>query len=82
MAQSLRRNGLAPHVFDIRADVTNAFAREGGTAHTSAASLAAASDVLISVVVDAAPADREPSEPKPASTPLAPPPDGATNAAT
>ena len=32
MAGSLRRAGFAPHVFDIRPGVAEAFAREGGTA--------------------------------------------------
>ena len=54
MAASLRRAGLAPHVFDIRPGVTEAFAREGGTACESIAALAAACDVVISVVVNAA----------------------------
>jgi len=54
MAQSLRRAGLAPQVFDLRRDVAEAFAREGGgTACASAAALAAACDVVISVVVNA-----------------------------
>ena len=54
MAQSLRRGGFVPQVFDIRPGVAEAFAREGGTAAPSAAALAAASDVVISVVVNAA----------------------------
>lgn len=54
MAQSLRRGGFAPQVFDIRPGVAEAFAREGGTACTSAAALAAACDVVVSVVVNAA----------------------------
>ncbi len=54
MAQSLRRAGHAPHVYDIRADVAQAFARDGGTACASPAELAAASDVVVSVVVNAA----------------------------
>ena len=54
MAQSLRRAGLAPRVFDIRPGVARAFAEQGGTACTSAAELAAACDVVISVVVNAA----------------------------
>ena len=32
MAQSLRRAGHAPHVFDLRREVAQAFARDGGTA--------------------------------------------------
>jgi len=53
MAASLRRAGLAPHVFDIRPGVAEAFAREGGTACASVAELAAACDVVVSVVVNA-----------------------------
>ena len=54
MAGSLRRAGFIPHVFDIRPGVAEAFAREGGTACESVAALAAACDVVISVVVNAA----------------------------
>jgi L-threonate 2-dehydrogenase len=54
MAQSLRRAGLAPRVHDIRPGVAQAFAAEGGTACASAAELAAACRIVISVVVDAA----------------------------
>ena len=54
MALSLRRAGLAPYVFDVRPGVAEVFARDGGTACTSAAALAAACDVVISVVVNAA----------------------------
>jgi L-threonate 2-dehydrogenase len=54
MAQSLRRGGFAPQVFDIRPGVAEAFAREGGTACASAAQLAAACSVVVSVVVNAA----------------------------
>ena len=54
MAQSLRRAGLAPSVFDVRPGVAEAFAREGGTACVSAAALAAACDVIVCVVVNAA----------------------------
>ncbi len=53
MAQSLRRAGFALQVFDVRAAVAQAFARDGGTAAPSAAALAAASDVVVSVVVNA-----------------------------
>ena len=53
MAGSLRRAGYAPHVFDIRPGVAEAFAREGGTACASVAELAASCDVVISVVVNA-----------------------------
>jgi L-threonate 2-dehydrogenase len=54
MAQSLRRAGLAPHVFDVRSAQAEAFAREGGTAHQRAADLARACGVVVSVVVNAA----------------------------
>jgi 3-hydroxyisobutyrate dehydrogenase len=54
MAQSLRRAGLAPCVFDIRPGVAETFARDGGTACASAAELAAAADVVVCVVVNAA----------------------------
>ena len=54
MAQSLRRAGHAPHVFDVRADVARAFARDGGTACTTLAELGAACNVVVSVVVNAA----------------------------
>ena len=57
MATSLRRAGFALHVFDLRSEVTSAFVRDGGTAHSSAASLAGACDVVISVVVNAAQTD-------------------------
>ena len=53
MAGSLRRAGFAPHVFDIRPGVAQAFAKEGGTACASVAELAAACDVVVSVVVNA-----------------------------
>ena len=54
MAQSLRRAGYAPYVFDVRADVALAFANDGGTACKSLAELGAACDVVVSVVVNAA----------------------------
>jgi 3-hydroxyisobutyrate dehydrogenase len=54
MAQSLRRAGHAPFVFDVRADVAQAFANGGGTACQSLAELGAACDVVVSVVVNAA----------------------------
>jgi len=53
MAASLRRAGFAPHVFDIRPGVAQAFAKDGGTACASVAELAAACDVVVSVVVNA-----------------------------
>jgi putative dehydrogenase len=54
MAQSLRRAGHAPHVFDVRREVAEAFARDGGTACDSLATLGARCDVVVSVVVNAA----------------------------
>jgi len=54
MATSLRRAGHAPHVFDLRHEVSAAFAAEGGTASPSLAALGAACDVVVSVVVNAA----------------------------
>jgi 3-hydroxyisobutyrate dehydrogenase len=54
MAASLRRAGHAVHVFDVRREVAQAFAQEGGTAHDTPASLGAACDVVVSVVVNAA----------------------------
>lgn len=54
MAQSLRRAGYAPRVFDVRPGAAEAFARDGGIACSSAAELAAASDMVVSVVVNAA----------------------------
>ena len=54
MAASLRRAGHTVHVFDVRREVAQAFAKEGGVAHDSLASLGAACDVIVSVVVNAA----------------------------
>jgi 3-hydroxyisobutyrate dehydrogenase len=54
MAQSLRRAGHQVRVYDIRPEAARAFAAEGGTACASPAELAAACDVVISVVVNAA----------------------------
>ena len=53
MARSLRRAGFSPYVFDIRPGVAEAFAQEGGTSCASVAELAAACDVVVSVVVNA-----------------------------
>ena len=53
MAASLRRKGHEVHVFDVRADAARAFAKEGGVACDSPASVAAACGVVISVVVNA-----------------------------
>jgi 3-hydroxyisobutyrate dehydrogenase len=54
MAQSLRRAGHVVNVFDVRSEVAQKFAAEGGLACASLEAIAAASDVLISVVVNAA----------------------------
>ena len=54
MAQSLRRAGHAPHVFDVRREVAEAFARDGGTACGTLAALGAQCDIVVSVVVNAA----------------------------
>ena len=57
MAASLRRAGHEPRVYDVREDAVREFAKEGGVACRSVAELAAACDVVISVVVDAAQTD-------------------------
>ena len=54
MAQSLRRAGHAVHVFDVRREAAEAFAKDGGVACASLAELGAACDVVVSVVVNAA----------------------------
>ena len=54
MAGSLRRAGLPVQVFDVRPGAAEDFARDGGTAAPSAAALAAACRVVVSVVVNAA----------------------------
>ena len=54
MAQSLRRAGHVVNVFDVRTEVAQKFAAEGGVACASLADIAKASDVLVSVVVNAA----------------------------
>jgi L-threonate 2-dehydrogenase len=54
MAQSVRRAGYPPYVFDLRADVAQAFSADGGTACNSLAELGKHCDVVISVVVNAA----------------------------
>jgi L-threonate 2-dehydrogenase len=53
-AKSLRRAGHRVHVYDVRAEVAQAFAKDGGVACESLAQLGAACDVVISVVVNAA----------------------------
>ncbi len=54
MAASLRRAGHKVHVFDVRREVAETFARDGGVACASLAELGAACDVVVSVVVNAA----------------------------
>jgi len=54
MAASLRRAGHSVQVFDVRREVAQAFAKDGGVAHDTLASLGAACDVIVSVVVNAA----------------------------
>ncbi|KQQ54755.1 3-hydroxyisobutyrate dehydrogenase [Pseudomonas sp. Leaf127] len=53
IARSLLRNGFKVHACDVRSDVVQAFAAEGGVAATSPADLAAACDIIITVVVNA-----------------------------
>ena len=53
IAQSLRRAGYQVHVYDVRAEATREFALHGGVACASPAELAAACDVIVSVVVNA-----------------------------
>lgn len=57
IAKALRRAAFDVHVFDVRREAVDAFAREGGTACATAAQLAAACDVVLSVVVNAAQTD-------------------------
>ena len=54
MARSLRRHGCHVHVFDVRAEVAQAFAEGGGVACASPAELAGPCDIIVSVVVNAA----------------------------
>ena len=54
MAQSLRRAGHAPWVYDLRPGVAQSFAQAGGTACQNLAQLGAACNVVVSVVVNAA----------------------------
>jgi len=54
MAKSLRRAGHDVHVYDIRLEVAQQFAKDGGTVCDTLAELGAACDVVISVVVNAA----------------------------
>ena len=54
MAASLRRHGCNVHVFDVRTEVAQAFAKEGGVVCASLAELGALCQVIVSVVVNAA----------------------------
>ena len=54
MAQSLRRKGFDLRVFDVRKEVAETFAKDGGAACASLAELGAQCDVVVSVVVNAA----------------------------
>jgi L-threonate 2-dehydrogenase len=54
MAQSLRRAGHVPFVFDVRREVADKFAADGGIACGTLAELGANADVIVSVVVNAA----------------------------
>jgi 3-hydroxyisobutyrate dehydrogenase len=54
MAQSVRCAGYLPYVFDVRTELAQAFAKDGGRACATLAELGKHSDVVISVVVNAA----------------------------
>jgi 3-hydroxyisobutyrate dehydrogenase len=54
MAASLRRAGYRVHACDVRREAADAFARDGGVACSTPAEVAAACDVVVSVVVNAA----------------------------
>lgn len=54
MAGSLRRAGYRVHVCDVRTEVAQAFAADGGVACATPSDVAQACEVLISVVVNAA----------------------------
>ena len=54
IAKTLRNNGFTIHVCDVSPGVAEAFVADGGTAHATTAALAAVSDVVVSVVVNAA----------------------------
>jgi L-threonate 2-dehydrogenase len=58
MAKSLRRRGYIVHVFDVRREIAEAFAAEGGVACSSPGEIAAACEVLVSVVVNAVQTER------------------------
>lgn len=54
MAGSLRKANFDLYVYDLRSDLTKKFAQAGGTACQSLDELASISDVVVSVVVNAA----------------------------
>ena len=54
MARSLRRAGFDLRVFDVRSEVAQAFAQDGGAVCATLAELGGQCDVVISVVVNAA----------------------------
>ncbi|WP_279615890.1 L-threonate dehydrogenase [Phytopseudomonas flavescens] len=54
IARSLLRNGFKVHACDVRNEVVQAFAAEGGVACASPAEMAAVCDIVITVVVNAA----------------------------
>jgi putative dehydrogenase len=54
MARSLRRGGYDVHVFDVRSEVAQSFAAEGGVACKSPAVVAATCEIVVSVVVNSA----------------------------
>jgi 3-hydroxyisobutyrate dehydrogenase len=54
MARSLRRGGYDVHVFDVRREVAQSFAAEGGVACESPAAVAGACEIVVSVVVNSA----------------------------
>jgi putative dehydrogenase len=54
MARSLRRGGYDIHVFDVRREVAQSFAAEGGVACESPAAVAGACEIVVSVVVNSA----------------------------
>jgi 3-hydroxyisobutyrate dehydrogenase len=54
MAASLRRAGYRVHACDVRGEAAEAFATDGGVACSTSAEVAAACEVVVSVVVNAA----------------------------
>ncbi|WKL16526.1 NAD-binding protein [Comamonas testosteroni] len=54
IAKTLRSNGFAVHVCDVRPGAAEEFAKDGGVACTSPAEVAAGVSVVVSVVVNAA----------------------------